>query len=66
MDLRTDQKTFADYARLFMALKTSQLQGFLGSCWEKYLGGHHQALIPPVMVTGIFNFLNKQHSYPRI
>jgi hypothetical protein len=33
----TDQKTFANYAGLFMDLKGTQVQGFLDWCWEKYL-----------------------------
>ena len=62
----TDQKTFADYARLFMELKTSQLQGFLGWCWEKYLEGTQPSPNSTGYGDGNFQFSEEQHSYPRI
>jgi hypothetical protein len=33
----SDQKTFADYAGLFMDSKGAQSQSFFDWCWEKYL-----------------------------
>ena len=32
-----DQKTFANYARLFMDLTETWPKGFLDWCWERYL-----------------------------
>jgi hypothetical protein len=35
----SDQKIFAGYAKLFMILKITKIQGFLDWCWEKYQEG---------------------------
>lgn len=74
----TDQKTFAGYARLFMDLKGTQLQGFLDWCWEKYHDGHSQGPVLPALESTFIRtvqallvfpgirFSEERNPYPRI
>ena len=54
----TDQETFESYAKQFMDIQGTQLQGFLDWCWVKYLDGsqpspHSTGLVLTFIRTGL-------------
>jgi|APFre7841882630_1041343.scaffolds.fasta_scaffold09234_2 hypothetical protein len=61
-----DQKTFAGYARLFMDLKGTQLQGFFDWCWKKYLDGAQSSPNSTGYGDGNFRFSEERNPYPMI
>ena len=60
----TDQKSFAGYARLFMDLKSSQVQGFLDWCWEKYMEGDQPSPNSTGYGDGNFRFSEERTPLP--